>query len=77
MANDKLPRCDCGYQLQSRAEEDQVAEIRRHAWETHGIAFSAEEALVVLLRSELDLNEKAPADVAVPPTGNQSKGGDA
>jgi hypothetical protein len=68
MANYKAPRCDCGYQLQARAEEGQVAEVRRHAWEAHGIAFSAEEALVVLLRSELELTEGAPADVAAAST---------
>ena len=50
----KAPRCDCGYRLKARAEEEQVAEIRRHALEAHGIDFSAEEALRVLLRSELE-----------------------
>jgi hypothetical protein len=50
----KAPRCDCGYQLKARSEEEQVAEIRRHALEAHGFAFSAEEALLVLLRSELE-----------------------
>ena len=44
---------DCGYELEARSEEEQVAEIRRHALEAHGIAFSAEEALAVLVRSEL------------------------
>lgn len=50
----KAPRCDCGYRLMAQAEEEQVAEIRQHALEAHGIAFSAEEALIVLLRSELE-----------------------
>jgi hypothetical protein len=54
MFTGKAPRCDCGYQLKARAEEEQVAEIRRHALEAHGIAFSAEEALAVLLRAELE-----------------------
>lgn len=49
-------RCDCGYELRARREEEQVAEIRRHALEAHGIAFSAEEALAVLLRSEVELS---------------------
>jgi hypothetical protein len=49
----KAPCCDCGYRLRARAEEEQVVEIRRHALEAHGIAFSAEEALLVLVRSEL------------------------
>jgi predicted small metal-binding protein len=47
-------RCDCGYELKARSEEEQASEIRRHALEAHGIAFSAEEALAVLLRSELE-----------------------
>ena len=54
MADDKTVRCDCGYRLRARAEESQVAEVRRHAWEAHGISFSAEEALAVLLRLELE-----------------------
>jgi hypothetical protein len=47
-------RCDCGYRLRGRTEEHQVAEVRRHAWEAHHIFFSAEEALAVLLRLELE-----------------------
>jgi hypothetical protein len=65
MAADKVLRCDCGYQLQSRAEAEQLDEVRRHAWEDHGIVFSAEEALAVLLRLELELDEAPPADVAM------------
>jgi hypothetical protein len=49
----KAPRCDCGYRLEAQTEEEQVAEVRRHALEAHGVTFSAEEALLVLLRSEL------------------------
>lgn len=52
----KTPRCDCGYRLKARREEEQVAEVRRHALQAHGIAFSAEEALAVLLRAELEPN---------------------
>ena len=47
-------RCDCGYRLRGRTEELQVAEVRRHALEAHGISFSTEEALAVLLRLELE-----------------------
>jgi predicted small metal-binding protein len=54
MADDKIVRCDCGYRLRARTEQRQVAEVRRHAWEAHGISFSTEEALAVLLRLELD-----------------------
>lgn len=54
MSADKAPRCDCGYRVRARTEERQVAEVRRHAAEAHGIHFSTEEALAVLLRLELD-----------------------
>jgi hypothetical protein len=39
--------------------------VRRHAWEAHGISFSTEDALAVLLRMELELEEGVPADLAV------------
>jgi hypothetical protein len=64
MFSGKAPRCDCGYHLDARAEEEQVAEIRRHALEAHGIAFSAEEALLVLLRSELESSGESLLDTA-------------
>jgi predicted small metal-binding protein len=54
MADDKSIRCDCGYRLRAKSEQRQVAEVRRHAWEAHGISFSTEEALTVLLRIELE-----------------------
>jgi hypothetical protein len=56
---------DCGYRLRAGTEERQVAEVRRHAWEAHGISFSTEEALTVLLRFELEPDEGAPADAAL------------
>lgn len=61
MSAGKALRCDCGYRLRALTEDRQVAEVRRHAWEAHGISFSTEEALAVLLRLELD--ETGPADV--------------
>ena len=64
MAGDKIIRCDCGYRLRARTEQRQVAEVRRHAWTAHGISFSTEEALAVLLRLELGVDEGAPADLA-------------
>ena len=64
MADDKMIHCDCGYRLRARAEESQVAEVRRHAREAHGISFSTEEAFAVLLRLKLEVDEEAPADLA-------------
>lgn len=54
MAGGKSIRCDCGYRVRGTTEERQVAEVRRHAWDAHGISFSTEEALAVLLRLELE-----------------------
>ena len=65
MADDKLIHCDCGYRLGSQTEARQVAEVRRHAREAHGISFSAEEALAVLLRRALELDATDWADLAL------------
>jgi hypothetical protein len=54
MSADKALHCDCGYRLRAGTEERQVAEVRRHSWGAHGISFSTDEALAVLLRLELD-----------------------
>ena len=58
MPDDKTTSCECGYQVTATDEAGRVDEIRSHAQEAHGIAFSIEEALLVLLRSELDLSRK-------------------
>jgi predicted small metal-binding protein len=60
MVAGKALRCECGYELRAQAERERVAEIRRHALEAHGIAFSGEDALAVLLRSELELLAERP-----------------
>jgi hypothetical protein len=54
MSTGKDLRCDCGYRLRQQAVELQVSEVRRHALEAHGISFSVEDALAVLMRLELD-----------------------
>ncbi|HET7129355.1 MAG TPA: hypothetical protein VFJ93_09810 [Gaiellaceae bacterium] len=56
-------RCDCGYRLREQTEELRVTEVRRHAFEAHGISFSVEEALAVLMRLELEVG--ALADLAM------------
>ena len=50
--------CDCGFEARAADEEGLVAEVRRHAWEAHGMALSHDEALVLAFRAELD--EPAP-----------------
>ena len=54
MPNDMVLNCECGYEVTATEEADLIEEIRRHARDTHGIAFSIEDALLVLLRSELE-----------------------
>ena len=63
MADHKIICCDCGYRVRALTEERQVADVRRHAWQEHGISLSTEEAFGVLLRLELD--EGLPARPAV------------
>jgi predicted small metal-binding protein len=54
MPDDKALRCECGYEVTATDEEELVAVIRRHARDAHGIAFSVEDALLVVRRSELE-----------------------
>ena len=56
MPDHKSPTCECGYEITARDETARVEEIRSHAREVHGIEFSVEDALLVLLRSELDVS---------------------
>lgn len=56
MPDDKEVRCECGYEVTLTEEAELIHDIRRHAREAHGIAFSVEEALLVVLRSQLDLS---------------------
>ena len=55
MPDYKVLSCDCGYEVTATDEGTLVEEIRRHARDAHGIAFSVEEALLVVLRTQLDL----------------------
>ena len=50
MADDKILRCDCGYRLRAETGEHRVTEVRRHAWDAHGVTFSTDDARAVLLR---------------------------
>jgi predicted small metal-binding protein len=52
-ATNKAVRCDCGHEVEGVSEEQLLAEVRDHAREAHGIEFSREDALLVVLRSEL------------------------
>jgi predicted small metal-binding protein len=50
----KPVRCDCGHEVRAGSEEELLAAVRMHARDEHGIEFTREDALLVLLRAELD-----------------------
>jgi len=56
MPDDKTPSCECGYSVTAANEAGRVEEICSHARDAHGIVFSVEDALLVLLRSDLGLS---------------------
>jgi predicted small metal-binding protein len=68
----KAVRCDCGHEVRAVSEEQLLAEVQEHAREAHGIEFSHEDALLVVLRAELQeqwlegdgRDEEANADAA-------------
>jgi Protein of unknown function (DUF1059) len=50
---DKRLTCDCGFIARARDEVGLVTEVRRHAWEVHGMLLSHDEALLLLFHAEL------------------------
>ncbi len=50
---EKVLQCDCGFEARAEHEDGLVAEVRRHAWEAHGMALSPDEALLLACRAEL------------------------
>ena len=51
---EKVLRCDCGYEVSADTDEELVVGVRRHALEAHGMEFTAEDALLVAFRAQLD-----------------------
>lgn len=54
MALKKVLRCDCGFEVAADTDDELAAGIRRHALEAHRMQFTAEDALLVALRAEID-----------------------
>ena len=48
--------CHCGFEARAGDEDGLVAEVRRHAWDAHGMALGPDEALLLAFRVELDEN---------------------
>ena len=49
----KVLRCDCGFEARAEREEGLAIEVRRHAWEAHGMALAPDEARSLASRAEL------------------------
>jgi predicted small metal-binding protein len=72
MVADEALRCECGYEVRASDEAGRVDEVRRHAWETHGIDLSADVALDVVRRATAgaerdDSTEPRGGGAAAPP----------
>jgi len=50
---DKTLTCDCGFIARAPDDGGLVTEVRRHAWEVHGMPLSHDEALLLLFHAEL------------------------
>ena len=50
---DKTLTCDCGFTARAADGIGLATEVRRHAWEAHGMLLSHNEALVLLFHAEL------------------------
>ena len=53
--------CECGFEARAEDEDGLVAEVRRHARDTHGMALSHLEALLLAFRAGLD--QEAPITI--------------
>jgi hypothetical protein len=51
---EKVLRCECGYEVSADTDEKLVVGIRRHALDAHGMELTAEDALLVAFRVQLD-----------------------
>jgi hypothetical protein len=58
---DKVLHCDCGFAARAADEDGLVAEVQRHARETHSMALSYDEALVLAFRAQL--GEESPPPI--------------
>jgi Protein of unknown function (DUF1059) len=57
-------RCECGFKARAGDEDGLVAQVRRHAWQAHGMALSHEDALVLAFRAEFDAAPPSTMDLA-------------
>jgi hypothetical protein len=50
---EKTLTCDCGFIARAPDGVGLATEVRRHAWEAHGMPLSHDEALLLLFHAEL------------------------
>ena len=50
---DKTLTCDCGFIARAPDDVGLATEVRRHAWDAHGMPLTHDEALVLLFHVEL------------------------
>ncbi len=64
---EKVLQCDCGFEARAEHEDGLTAEVRRHAWEAHGMALSPDQAHLLTSRAQLDATapSRKPAGEAV------------
>jgi predicted small metal-binding protein len=53
MQGEAVVRCECGFEARALDEEGLVAEVRRHAAESHRMPLSHEDALLLVFRAGL------------------------
>jgi hypothetical protein len=58
--------CECGFEAHAADEEALVAQVRRHAAETHRMPLSHDEALLLVFRAELAAQPTAPRETTNP-----------
>jgi len=56
---DRVLRCECGFEARAVDEEGLAVQVRRHATETHGMALSHDDALLLAFRAEYELHADA------------------
>jgi predicted small metal-binding protein len=57
---EKTLTCDCGFEAHAADDGLLAVEVRRHAWQTHGMTLSHEDALLLVFRGDLSRLPTAP-----------------
>ena len=51
---DRTLTCECGYEARAGDDEALATDVRRHAWQSHRMELSHQEALILVFRGELN-----------------------